>query len=108
MSRLDDLGEILGSYDEQFQHTWKAFLEGFEEKYCSVLNAFDDKTKRKLISGYHAVKENSKKVQNKDPVEIYYTTIKSMIDAEKDNVNNQAVIYYCVEAVEEFVRSLTK
>ena len=66
MSRADKLGEILDSYDERFRHSWKSFLEGFEDKYCTVLNQLDDSTKRKMISCYDAVKKyaDKKKIQS--------------------------------------------
>lgn len=106
MSRFKDLGKILKKYDERFQHNWNSFLEGFDEKYCSVLNRFDDATKQRLVNGYIAVKENSEKIKRKDPIEIYYTGIKKMLDIEKGKSSNQTVMSAYADSIEELVRSI--
>jgi len=109
MSRLNDLGEILDSYDERFQHSWKSFLEGFEEEYCNVLNQFDDSTKRKLISCYDTVKKYADKLQKKDPINTYYDSIKGILNSEPTDETNNAIKIYqkiissSVEGMEKFV-----
>lgn len=108
MSRTDKFGEILDSYDERFRHSWKSFLEGFEDRYCTVLNQFDDTTKQRLVNGYLAVKDNSEKIKRKDPIEIYYMAIKKMLDIEKGKLDDQTVMRAYADSIEEFVRSLTR
>jgi hypothetical protein len=106
MSRADKLGEILDGYDERLQQSWKSFLEGFEEKYCSVLNQFDNITKQKLVNGYHSVLEIKVETKNTRLVEEYYRGVKSLIDVKLDPVQDQAVIRTYVESVECVVRSM--
>ena len=105
MSRLDSFGEILDSYDEKFLHSWKAFLAGFEEKYITILNQFDDQTKQKLVNGYSTVIEISVKTKKQGPVAVYYDGIKKHIDST-DLAHNQAALRAYAESLEEFVRSM--
>ena len=106
MSRFKDIGNILKKYDERFQHNWNSFLEGFDEKYCSVLNSFDDTTKQRLVNGYIAVKENSERIKRKDPIEIYYMAIKKMLDIEKGKLDDQTIMRAYADSIEELVRSI--
>ncbi len=111
MSRIDKFEDILNGYDEKFQQSWKAFLQGFDEKYCSILSQFDDATKQKLVNGYHLIIESSEKTKNNQLIEIYYKGMKSLIDVKIDSldlIHDQAVMRSYIDGVEEIVRSFEK
>lgn len=97
MSRLDNFGEILNSYDEQFKHSWKDFLGGFEHKYCYLLNNLDDATKERIVSVYQLLKE----VPDKDPMAQYFTSIKQMLSK---NTESDSIRTY-LDTVEAMARS---